>query len=199
MDLVETLAAKIVDHRARDRPDVCRCRRIGHVGKFSAYDRIVTQEPIAALLAHGDDLDLTSLIALLLEESGIAAQHIGVESPGQPAIGCDQDRAHAFDLGPRVDERIRGPAAAVKAGNVAEDLARFLRIGTCRQHLLLRASHLRRGHSLHRPCDLGDVRHRADAAANFTCTCHACFQFSVSYLSANDGRRALLRPQNTGN
>ncbi len=98
----------------------------------------------------------------LAQKFNRAANHVGVESAGQPAFAAHHQHQHAL-FRPVLQQRMhRSPARASRPSARTRD--KRARVRTRGKSLFLRAPQPRGGHELHRAGDLLRIFYRTNAA-----------------------------------
>ena len=132
---------------------------------YSPRDVGVTPlEEVAALAPNQFQLDFG--LAMLGDKLLRAADHVGIESAGQAAIGRDDQQQNPL-LGPPGQQFDLFVSVLLGRGlrHIRQHALDDLRVGPGRQHAILRAPQLGRRDHFHGLGDLLRVFHRANAPA----------------------------------
>ena len=158
---------EVVGDEAGQRQDVGEGRPVAE-GREMGLDRDAgAAHGVAALAADGDQGEVAGLVD---DVAGHEPHDVRVQRTGQRAVRRDEhDQALAALRG----RQQRVVLAAEDRREVGQDLVELLAVRPRRERRVLGALELRRGDELHRPRDLLDVLHGADAAPDVTLASHS--------------------------
>jgi hypothetical protein len=145
---------------------------LGHAEVFAGDGDAALAEEIAALASDQQELGRGGLV--LFGEALCGFDQVGIECPGQPFVGGDQDQLHVLLRAAR-QQRIRGDTL-VRSGRRCQIGQQAAQSGAVRaggDHAILRAPQLGGRDHLHSLGDLLRVAHRFDAPADIDQARHA--------------------------